>query len=249
MSYDEAFYRAQQEGSLKSARQVIPLIIEMVQPRSAVDVGCGVGTWASVLMERGVKDVVGYDGEYVRRDLLKIPAAQFKAVDLTKPLPAGPTFDLALCIEVGEHLPEEAAATLVESLTRLAPVIVFSAAIPWQGGTAHVNEQWADFWARLFMHRNYVAVDALRPRIWQYEDVEPFYRQNLLIFVKSERLSNYPALVQARSATHDQMLSVVHPKIYAGRNQYPMAPVGHLMGWTWRLARSRIKNWFLGRAR
>ena len=51
MKYAEQFYAEQREGSLCSAREVVPLILELVNPRSVVDVGCGVGTWLSVFVE------------------------------------------------------------------------------------------------------------------------------------------------------------------------------------------------------
>ena len=55
-------------------------------------------------------------------------------------------FDLVLSLEVAEHLPSECAEAFVESLVNLGPVILFSAAIPYQGGENHVNEQWPEYW-------------------------------------------------------------------------------------------------------
>jgi hypothetical protein len=60
------------------------------------------------------------------------------------------TFDLAICLEVAEHLPPEAAEGFIDSLTRLAPVVLFSAAITFQVGNQHLNGQWPDYWATLF---------------------------------------------------------------------------------------------------
>ena len=89
-------------------------------------------------------------------------------------------FDLVLCLEVAEHLPADSAPTLIDSLVSLGPVIVFSAAIPYQGGTHHVNEQRPEYWARHFATKEYVPVDFLRRQIWQLHDVEWFYAQNIL---------------------------------------------------------------------
>ena len=231
MNYDPAFYLAQQEGSLQSAREVVPLIVAACSPRSVADVGCGVGTWAATFIENGVADVTGFDGNYVQRDMLKIPADHFEVADLTQPLVARRPFDVALCVEVAEHLPAISAGTLVESLTRLAPVVVFSAAIPFQGGTEHVNEQWPSYWAALFKSRGYMVVDALRPLVWRNEKIEPFYRQNLIVFVKAERLYDYPQLMEARQQTREEMLDLVHPRSYVGRNSYPMGPISTLLTW------------------
>ncbi|HEY8241238.1 MAG TPA: methyltransferase domain-containing protein [Kiritimatiellia bacterium] len=242
MAYDRAFFEQQREGSLRSARVVAPIIIDLVKPRSVVDVGCGVGTWLSAFIEAGVKDVLGLDGAYARESGLVIPDGCFQAADLAAPLQVGRRFDLAVSVEVGEHLPRAAAGTLVDSLTRLAPVVVFSAAVPFQGGTDHVNEQWPDFWAALFRARGYVAVDALRPRIWQDAAVEVFYRQNLLVFADERELARNPALAAARAATSDRMLSVAHPELFSGRNAYPLGSLRSLWPWIVRRTLSALKR-------
>ena len=92
---------------------------------------------------------------------LPIPKKNFFAVDLKRPLQLERRFDLVLSLEVAEHLPEECAATFVESLIGLGSVILFSAAIPFQGGTHHVNEQWSNYWVKNFQEREYVVIDTL----------------------------------------------------------------------------------------
>ena len=70
-------------------------------------------------------------------------------------------------LEVAEHIPPECADIFVESLTwGLAPVIMFSAAVPGQGGTLHLNEQWPAYWASKFAQHGYVLIDCLRPQLW-----------------------------------------------------------------------------------
>lgn len=109
---------------------MLPLIISAIQPRTAIDVGCGVGTWLAVLAESGVADVLGIDGDYVDRTLLQIAQERFLPRDLTLPIHLERRFDLVLCLEVAEHLPADSAPTLIDSLVSLGPVILFSAAIP-----------------------------------------------------------------------------------------------------------------------
>lgn len=242
MSYDRHFYEEQQGGSYESAKQVVPLILDLVKPRSVADVGCGVGTWLSVFRDYGVEDVTGFDGAYVPPDQLMIPPSCFQPVDLLQPLATSRTYDLALSLEVAEHLPAPAAPDFVTSLIRLAPVVVFSAAVPLQGGAEHVHERWQSYWADLFERQGCVVVDALRPVIWNNENVEPFYRQNLLVFVRKDSLSRYPALAEAGRRTSKEMLSVVHPKLYVGRNRFPLGPVPHLLAWVARLGLSRLKQ-------
>lgn len=242
MSYNRKFYEEQVEGSLRSAEEVVPLIIELVKPRSVADVGCGVGPWLSVFLKHGVKDVAGFDGDHVPRDMLMIPPETFRAVDLKSAWAVDRTFDLAMSVEVAEHLPPDAAPGHVASLTRLAPVVVFATAIPFKGGTGHLNEQWPSYWHELFAQHQYVVIDALRPRIWGNRKIEPFYRQDLLVYAKDDQLGRYPLLQDAQRHTRKEMLSVVHPEVYIGRNYYPLAPVPHLFLWVLRLAAGRTKQ-------
>jgi 2-polyprenyl-3-methyl-5-hydroxy-6-metoxy-1,4-benzoquinol methylase len=163
--YTSAYFDSHVAGSLRSAHAVLPLVLDLVDVKSAVDVGCGVGAWLSVLKELGVDDVLGIDGDYVEPKDLLIPKRCFTAHDLTQDFDVERTFDLALSLEVAEHLPPERAHSFVETLARLARVVLFSAAIPGQGGIAHVTERWPDYWAGLFAEHGYVPVDALRYRI------------------------------------------------------------------------------------
>jgi SAM-dependent methyltransferase len=210
--YSHNYYRSQQRGSLRSAREVVPIVVDLVRPRSVIDVGCGIGTWASVFRELGLTDVWGIDGDYVQREALLIPAETFLPFDLTRPLSTGRTFDLAVSLEVAEHLPPPSAAAFVDSLTALADHVLFSAAVPYQGGTNHINERWQDEWARLFEERGYLPVDCIRPAVWQNERVVWFYAQNTLLFVKREALDRQPTIARLAARTSRSQLAMLHPK-------------------------------------
>jgi hypothetical protein len=108
-------------------------------------------------------------------------------------LPLEREFDLVLSLEVAEHLPEESAAGFSQSLARLGPIVLFSAAAPQQGGTGHLNEQWPSYWVRHFAQNGFTVVDCLRDRIWRDERIEWRYRQNLLLFVRNDLFSQYAA--------------------------------------------------------
>jgi hypothetical protein len=156
------------------------------------------------------------DGDYVDRQQLCIPGEKLLARNLTEPLRIEESFDLAVCLEVAEHLPPERAAGFIEDLTRLAPVIAFSAAVPGQGGVRHLNEQWPEYWAALFGQCGYVVIDSIRNRIWANERIVWHYRQNLLLFVRESELANYPQLQSEMSHQGVRALSVVHPAMYRG---------------------------------
>lgn len=209
--YNEQFYRSITDSARSSAREILPHLKDWLQPASVIDVGCGIGTWLSVWRELGITNVLGVDGAYVDQSRLEIPREQFHAFDLQQPLQLNRTFDLVMSLEVAEHLPPAQAASFVASLTQLGSVILFSAAIPHQGGTHHVNEQWPEYWVRLFNAQGFVPLDCLRSRFWQNERVEWYYAQNLLIFVREEKLSSLPAWPLGEVTPP---LALVHPRKY-----------------------------------
>lgn len=212
--YTESFYRKHSEGSRQSAKAIVPLVLELTKARSVIDLGCGVGGWLAVFKEFGIEDFLGVDGDYVDSTMLEIPPERFVPFDLTKPFRINKYFDLVVSLEVAEHLPRESAETFVDSLTSLGPLVLFSAAIPFQGGTDHVNEQWPDYWARLFHERGYAVIDCIRKKVWQNEDVEYWYAQNTLLFVRLDYLGNHPLLRSEFERTSPSQLSMVHPKQY-----------------------------------
>lgn len=160
--YDEKFYRIQQIGSKTSAKEIVPLVVDLIQPKSVIDVGCGVGTWLSVFMDHGIKDVLGIDGTWVDKKMLLIPENCYLSHDLKRPINISRSFDLVLSLEVAEHLPKEYSRLFIKSLVSLGPLVLFSAAIPSQGGKNHLNEQWQEYWVDLFMKENYAVIDAIR---------------------------------------------------------------------------------------
>lgn len=216
-TYDTKFYRNQMDGSEASARQIVPIVMELIHPKSVIDIGCGVGTWLAVYAENGVLDYRGVDGNWVNKGLLRIPQDRFVTHDLTASMKADRPFDLVMSLEVAEHLDAKYAEAYVDSLTSFGPVILFSAAVPNQGGEHHVNEQWPNYWVKLFEKRGYVAVDAIRKRIWQKPGVEWWYAQNMLLFVKADALADKPILESEYANTCSDMLAVIHPRFYEMR--------------------------------
>jgi SAM-dependent methyltransferase len=186
--YDGEFFDYVNRTSGHSADEVVPVLLKLLQVSSVVDVGCGVGNWLDAFQRNGIADYLGVDGDYVDRAKLKIPAERFRAADLTQPLKIDQSFDLAICLEVGEHLPAGAAETLVESLAGLSDIVVFSAAIPNQGGVHHVNEQWPAYWADLFAARGLHCYDCIRTLLWENKNVEWWYAQNTLLYCRDSAL-------------------------------------------------------------
>jgi hypothetical protein len=209
-AYTKTFFNNQSSGSLSSAEETIPVIMEYFSPTSVVDVGCGVATWLSVWEKKGVSDIQGLDGDYVQKDQLMIDPSKFSAVDLEKGISLSRRFDLVTSLEVGEHLQPGSAAQFVHSLCSLGDVVVFSAAVPYQGGVNHYNEQYPDYWIAHFAENGYSVYDPLRARLWHNNRIDGSYRQNMLIFVNDKVKEKYHAITKEKK----EVLPLIHPAVF-----------------------------------
>lgn len=187
--YTAGFYDTIAAGSTSSAAVIVPLIMERYAPSTVLDVGCGRGWWGREFANQGC-DVTGLDGDYVTDPVIPVTAH-----DLTSPLPDRDRADLVVCLEVAEHLPEARAAGFVADLCRLGDRVLFSAAIPHQSGAGHVNCQWPAYWAGLFAGHGYGVSDWVRWLIWDNDDVEPWYRQNVMVYDPNAEASVPPGVV------------------------------------------------------
>ena len=217
--YNLKFYSKQAIGSYRSACEIVKLVKEAINPRSVVDVGCGIGTWLKVWSECGMEDIFGIDGDYIRSDQLLIPPDRFMSMNLSAPTALAKKFDFVQSLEVAEHLPEASAESFVSFLCSLGSIVLFGAAIPYQGGTSHINEQWPEYWAELFGRKGYVAIDALRERVWNNPSVEWWYCQNTVIFVQAEHLKTLEGLRECPVVPPQGSLSKVHPRLWLARNE------------------------------
>jgi Methyltransferase domain len=200
VAYDNVFFDGQKHGSYMSACAVLPVVQQLVSPRSVCDVGCGVGTWLRVWKDLGVQDVLGLDGAYVNREQLLIAPDEFQPRDLQAPISLDHRFDLVMSLEVAEYLPPSRSRSLVRDLTSMAPLVLFSAAIPHQGGRDHINEQWQSCWASLFNEHGFRTFDVIRPVIWDNSQVERWYRQNIVIYCREDCVASYPGLTERAPA-------------------------------------------------
>jgi len=226
--YSDKFYRDLQKTSTDSASIVVPMLMELLSPKSVIDVGCGTGIWLNEFMQQGVIDVLGVDGQFDQH-LLRIPIEKYRVHDLKQSLVLSRKFDVALSLEVAEHLPPDHAEGFIESLIQLAPVVVFSAAIPNQGGYKHLNEQWQQYWVDLFEKRGYIATDFLRRQLWDNTEVAFWYTQNTLIYTKRTHLDTIPALKAMYSDCNTSAFSVVHPRQYSLATAPGQVPLRHLL--------------------
>jgi len=233
--YGHTFYKDRHQKTVYSANTILSIVVDALPKlHSAVDFGCGVGTFLSVLKEKGAEEIQGIDGPWVNRDLLEIPQQNFRQVNLEDKIELHRRYDLAISLEVAEHLRPEAAETFVESLVNASDFILFSAAIPFQGGKDHNNEQWPDYWEALFNERGYDILDIVRRKIWDEKEIPTWYRQNTLMFVKQERVNDL-RMPGPDNNGHHSPVALVHPETY----DQLFSVRGSL-----KLFRRAIKKWF-----
>lgn len=199
-NYANEFFDYIEIGSRRSAQIMIRLLLEQLSPlplRSVLDVGCGRGVWLEEWRHQGVTDLLGVDGNYVEPSSLAIPSAYFQPANLAEPLALGRRFDLVQSLEVAEHIPAQFADTFVKNLIAHSDLVLFSAAPPGQGGEFHVNEQDYSYWRDQFAQQGYMLLDFIRPQLASQSAVEPWYRYNTLLFVRSEVVASLPSSLQA----------------------------------------------------
>lgn len=220
--YGDDFYAKQMQASYESAKVYVDLLFRIFAPATVVDVGCGRGTWLKAFGEAGAKRLVGLDGRWNSQDNMADAAIAFTAVDLNQRLsmPGTDRFDVAMSLEVAEHLEPDSSATFVESLTRLSDVVLFGAAFPGQGGANHINEQLPSYWARLFHERGYAPFDVFRPLVWNDDRVCFWYRQNAFLYIREGSEAWETMRAQGLFPMRDTaFMNCVHPELLFERNR------------------------------
>ena len=195
-----------------SALEVVPYILRIlpIKPKSVLDLGCGVAQWLKVFRDDGIETVLGIDGEHVPSEKIMVdPKSEFKVFDLKKikNLNLEKQFDLALSLEVAEHLPKENADDFVDFLTRSSDIIVFATAVIGQTGENHINEQNPDYWKEKFEDKGFVMLDAFREKFWNNKKVNWWYRQNMYLVVKEKNRNLF--------AFKDFENFYIHPELFA----------------------------------
>lgn len=211
--YDAGFYDHIRPGCRASARATVPVILEYYRPSTVIDIGCGEGHWARAFADYASAEVIGIDGNRPPNPVID----RFIVADLTEPIPLAGIcrFDLAVCLEVAEHLPEERGDALVEELCDLSDVVLFSAAQPGQGGTGHINCQPAEYWAQRFELAGYTVTGKLRDHLWDDDRIDPWYRSNLLLaaYDPSSILPGIRSLGPVTTLTHPDLYLVPPPPV------------------------------------
>lgn len=188
MYYDSSFFKNLEKTAFDSSLQLIPLILSKFKSKSIIDIGCGNGIWLKTIEQFGIKNYLGIDGEYVKKDIFYADYSKFIQGNLEEEVNLNKKFDLAICLEVGEHLLDKYSTNLVKTIINHSDLVIFSAAIPGQSGTNHINEQWQSYWAKKFNDFGYEPLDMIRPIIWNNFNVSYWYRQNIVVYKKTGKV-------------------------------------------------------------
>ncbi len=223
--YGQDFYAEQMADSERSAREYLSYLASTFLPASVLDVGCGRGTWLKVFLELGSDQAYGYDGPWNTAGDMLDRRISFRAVDLNQPFEAPARVDLAMTLEVAEHLNPASAESFVSSLASASDAVMFGAAYTGQGGTNHINEQPHSYWGNLFASRGFDVFDVFRPRFWGNANVCFWYRQNVFLYLKRGTPVQEKFIGAGfRRMENVSFLDCIHPELYALARRPPSVP-------------------------
>lgn len=203
--------------NLIAPNEIVPILLSLYRPKSVIDVGCGLGTFLKIFKQNGISEIKGLDGKWCKKDLLfqNIDPSEFLEVNMEEPIRMERKYDLAVCLEVAEHLTPNRAQSFVKDLTNLSDFVLFSAAIPRQGGDHHYNEQWLSYWEKYFNDNNYELFDVFKPIIWDNKNIFCWYKQNMVFFIKK---GHCPQTI--KELPKNTLQNVIHPELFEIYSDY-----------------------------
>lgn len=214
-SYDDFYHKANNDvdkiyfdwrSSVSSAKEIFGYMLELLHIETVIDVGCGCGAWL-----KGVKDlkpsikVMGIDNSDCDRSEFLAPN-EFVKCDVFSFNPPK-KYDVAISLEVAEHIDQNKADDFIEKLCECSQIILFSAAIKYQGGNHHVNEQFQDYWKEKFERYGYICIDLFRQRFWNNDNVSVYFKQNMFLYVDKEKKDLF-------DDGHVFFENAIHPKLW-----------------------------------
>ncbi len=185
--YDKVFFAEWGRGHeryVRSAEVITNTLYDLFKPKRLIDLGSGCGVYAHYFSQKGV-DVLAIDG--VTPATEHSYSVPIEIRDLTEPIEnVWGDFDVALCLEVAEHIPEHLADDFLTNIARFSDRLILSAAQPNQGGHHHVNEQPKRYWVAKLAQKDFAynrretgriqtALAAARPPyMWMAEQISVY---------------------------------------------------------------------------
>ncbi len=129
-------------------------IVEKIQPKTVLDIGCAYGLLVEALRDRGCEafgiDVSDYALSRARNDIVK-----YLSVD-TILRPMSRKFDLIVTIEVIEHIKEEDCETAVQNMCAAADSVLLATTPDDFDDPTHFNVQPPVYWVKQFAKFGFV---------------------------------------------------------------------------------------------
>jgi len=236
--YSKAFYNDQSDGSARSATLAIRSLVEHIPfVRTVLDIGCGRGTWVKAFQDQGL-DAHGVDGPWAQESGLVVSEDHFTSFNFAlSPTPFSiklprEKFDLVTSFEVLEHITADRADNMVELIASKGDLALIGAAMPGQGGTDHVNEQWPEYWANKFKAAGYTPLDCIRPLWWNNSQIETWYAQNTILYARGDALESVREFATTVAlANLENPLPLIHPVMleYLQQRYNPISQTKHLI--------------------
>jgi cyclopropane fatty-acyl-phospholipid synthase-like methyltransferase len=187
MLYDNKFYARTKNSTHTSSEIIVPIVKNLINEpiNSVIDFGCGLGNWLKCWQENGASLIKGFETGNISDLQIPIECVEKTNLTLVKKNTED-KFDLAMSLEVAEHLDESYAEEFINTICSYSNKVLFSGAIPHQGGIGHVNEQYPSYWDKYFKNNGYICYDYIRGEIWNNNKVSIWYRQNILLYIKGD---------------------------------------------------------------
>jgi len=181
--YDKYYYNDVDRFAIQSAVAIAESVMNEFRPANVVDVGCGTGALLTQFKKCHVS-ALGLERSAAAIKICGERNLEVFPFDLEAVSEYAGRADVAICLEVAEHLPERFADRLVKLLCDISDHVVFTAATPGQGGTDHLNEQPHEYWIEKFSRRGFnhdVEISGAWRRAWQARTAS-FYSDNIMVF-------------------------------------------------------------------
>jgi SAM-dependent methyltransferase len=229
-------------------QKIAECILHLYSPKRVIDVGCGPGKLSQRFAEAGIEvtAVDGFASPAFTHANISFTRVDLNSRDALMRLEQMGPFDLAVCLEVAEHLAPSVSSTLISVLTKLAPVVVFSAAVPEQGGHGHINLKSRELWHQEFVNNRFHCADRVRVLLRGEATVAAWYRLNIVDYVRSghpltPQVGNVVARLIASESYAASRGYKMGEELNAARNRLQSFPVKQLLS-VRRLARHLFRG-------
>ena len=213
--YDNNFYDQMTKMSIQSAEIYVNYLTKHIKPSSVIDLGCGRGAWLKAFKGCDISKLKGIDGNWINPEDLLDESIVFEPLNLNQLKLPKERYDLAMSLEVAEHLEVEAADNFVNFLTSASDLVLFGSAYKNQGGTNHINEQKHSYWANKFTSNGFLPFDVFREKFWDNDKVGFWYRQNIFLYIKKDTDMFKEFLKKGFSPiTNISFMDCIHPELY-----------------------------------